>query len=396
MKQAKSLSVRLAALSAALVLGLSACGSPASTSSSQPQSQSQSQSQPASQAQGELVSQGMMELKYAKLFTIEMFEGGYRMIRGGTQDLEYLVVPEGAAVPEGLDPAVVVLQQPITKVYTASNAMMSLASKIGALENFKLCATKYESYYLPDIIAQFDAGNLAYSGSYKEPDYELMTSTGIQLHMDTTMVDSSPEVLEKFAELGIPSLVEDSSLEPEILGRVEWVKLLGVLFGKEAEAEEYFDQQEAKFNAAVAGESYGKTVAMGYLSSDGKCYARNGGDYLAQMIEMAGGDYVCADMKPEDTGNSSMTFEEWYNYLADADYLFYYNIGQKVYSIQELIDANPLFADCKAVQNGNVWVTCDGFSQFSAEMADILTDMNAVLASDGPASVETTYLVHLQ
>ena len=29
-------------------------------------------------------------------------------------------------------------------------------------------------------------------------------------------------------------------------------------------------------------------------------------------------------------------------------------------------------------------------------MADILTDMNAVLASDDPASVETTYLVHLQ
>lgn len=37
---------------------------------------------------------------------------------------------------------------------------------------------------------------------------------------------------------------------------------------------------------ATAAQAYGKTVAMGYITSTDKCYARNGGDYMAQLIGM--------------------------------------------------------------------------------------------------------------
>lgn len=83
-------------------------------------------------------------------------------------------------------------------------------------------------------------GSIAFSGHYKEPDYEQMTANDIQLHVDTTMIDNNPEVLEKFDELGIPSIVENSSKEAHPLGRVEWVKLFGVLFGMEEQAEALF------------------------------------------------------------------------------------------------------------------------------------------------------------
>ena len=239
-----------------------------------------------------------------------------------------------------------------------------------------------------------DEGKLTYSGSYKEPDYELMTANNIDLHLDTAMLDGYPEVLEKFAELGIPSLVEDSSLEEHPMGRIEWVKVLGTLFDLEDEADAYFADQVERFNAACVDESLGKSVALGYITSSGKCYARNGGDYIAQLIEMAGGDYVCADMEPEETGNTSMTFEEWYDKFVNADYLFYYNLGQKFYSVQEMIDYNPLFADFKAVQNGNVWVTCDGFSQKSADIVCVITDMNTVLTSEDN-TVTTDFIVKL-
>lgn len=390
-------------LALTLVLGLTACGGNQANNGSAAGNQAENQNTDTQQnegdaAGGQLVSEGMVELQYAQRFSIEKFEGGYRMITAGSEGTggpkKYMVVPEGMSVPEGLEEDVIVLQLPLDNIYCASSSMMSLTAALGALDHIKLCALDYDSWQLDEVRAQMDADKLAYSGSYKEPDYEMMTANDIQLYIDTTMIDGYPEVLEKFGELGIPSLVEDSALEGHPMGRVEWIKVLGVLYGMEDEANAYFDDQVEKFNAACAEESLGKSVALGYITSSGKCYARNGGDYIAQLIEMAGGDYVCADVEPDQTGNTSMTFEEWYDKFVDADYFFYYNLGVEFSSIQDMIDYNPLFADFKAVQNGNVWVTCDGFSQKSADIVGVITDMNTVLTSEDN-TVTTDFIVKI-
>lgn len=48
---------------------------------------------------GVLVSEGEMKLDYAENISIELYKGGYRMIRGGSNDMSMLVVPEGMRVP---------------------------------------------------------------------------------------------------------------------------------------------------------------------------------------------------------------------------------------------------------------------------------------------------------
>ena len=73
----------------------------------------------------------------------------------------------------------------------------------------------------------------------------MITANNIQLQVDTTMVNSYPEVLEKYTELGIPYIVETSSKEDHPLGRVEWVKLWGIICDMEEEANAYFEEQKA-------------------------------------------------------------------------------------------------------------------------------------------------------
>ena len=341
-----------------LLACLTACGNTApnaSTQQSEPNSSAPSSGE--ENYDGQLILESTMQLDYAKNFSIDFYKGGYRMITAGTGGFKYLVVPENMSVPQDLDENVKVLQQPINSVYIASSGMASLISAIGALDRVKLVATEQNEWYIDDIAQAMANGEIAYSGNYKEPDYELMTANGIQLHVDTTMIDGYPEVLEKFEELGIPSLVEDSSRESHPLGRVEWVKIFGVLFGLEDEAEQYFEEQKELVAAASTNSQRDVTVAIGYITSNGKCYARNGGDYLAQMIELAGGTYNLADMNPDKSGNSNMTFEEWYAINKDADYLFYLNYLPIFSTIEEMIEYNPLFADFKCVQNGNVWIT---------------------------------------
>ena len=59
------------------------------------------------------------------------------------------------------------------------------------------------------------------------------------------MILHSPEVKEKLESFGIPVLVDHSSYEAHPLGRTEWIRLYGVLTGKEKEAEAAFAKQEA-------------------------------------------------------------------------------------------------------------------------------------------------------
>ena len=396
-------------LALALALALTACGG---GNDSKPDQDSQQPAQEPAEpstspedvngkeddqnAEGVLISEGMMPLDYAEGFSIELFQGGYRMISAGTGGYQYLVVPEGAAVPEDLDENVKVLQKPINRVYMASTGMESLVDAIGGLENTPLVGTDINGWYLENVIAAMEDGSIQFGGKYSEPDFEILTDKEIQLHINTTMIDSKPEILEKFDELGIPSLVEDSSKERHPLARVEWVKLLGVLFDLEDEADRYFEEQKQLMDDATAPEPLGRTVAMGYVSTDGeKCYARNGGDYIAQMIGLAGGSYVCADMEPESGGNSNMTFEEWYVKFKDADCLFYMNFAAKFYTMEEMIESNPLFADFAAVKSGNVWITSPDFTQSTAAIASIVVDMNTILSSDDPGSVTTDHLIKL-
>lgn len=340
-----------------------------------------------------LVSQGMMPLDYAENFSIELYEGGYRMIRGGANDVQLLVVPEGAEIPEELEEGVTVLQQPIDRVYMASTGMVSIIDAIGALDSVKLVATDVDGWYVDGVIEKMNAGDILFSGKYQEPDYELMTANDIQLHIDTTMLDGYPEVIEKFEELEIPTFIEDSSKESHPLARVEWVKVFGVLFGMEDEAQKYFDEQKALMDAA-GGEDTGKTVAMGYIASSGKCYARNGGDYMAHMIGLAGGDYILADVNVEESGNSNMTFEEWYADFKDAEYLFYVNFALGFNSVDEMVEYNPLFADFLAVQEGHVYITSKDFTQSTAAIASIVSDMNTILTSNDP-DVTTDHLIKI-
>lgn len=74
---------------------------------------------------------------------------------------------------------------------------------------------------------------MIYAGKYNAPDYELILSKSCDLAIESTMIHHAPEVKEQLEQLGIPVLVERSSYESHPLGRMEWLKLYGVLLGKE-------------------------------------------------------------------------------------------------------------------------------------------------------------------
>ncbi len=320
------------------------------------------------------------ELKYAEGFAIERY-GGYDYISIKNSG-DYLTVPENEEVPGGLPGSVVILRKPLDSTYLVSTSAMDLINTCGALDMIRLSGSKESDWYIEDAREAMKNGDLVYAGKYRAPDYELILENGCDLAIESTMIYHEPAVKAKLEELGIPVLVETSSYEEHPLGRLEWIKLYGVLFDREKEAEEYFDEQLSLIEPMILEKKdTGKTAAFFHVTSNGLINVRKQGDYVTKMIELSGGHYV-----PQDTGESdnalssvNMQMEDFYAEAAQADIIIYNStIDGEIGSVDELTEKNPLFEDFRAVKEGRVYCTGRNLFQQTTGMAEFMKDLNDV------------------
>ena len=214
------------------------------------------------------------------------------------------------------------------------------------------------------------------------------------------MITHNPEVKEQLEKVNIPVLVEHSSYESHPMGRMEWIKLYGLLLGKTDEAEKFFDEKVQQLNEMQAADT-GKTVAFFYISSTGSVNVRKPGDYVSKMIDMAGGSYVptAQQLKVDDNALSTMNMqmEAFYAAAKDADYIIYNStIEGDLQTISQLTQKSSLLKDFKAVQNGNVWCTEKNMFQQTTGAADMIADLNRIVTGQADQTDQLTFLHRLK
>lgn len=342
---------------------------------------------------GQLVSEGNMELSYADQFSVELYEGGYALAEIG-DDGKYLVVPEGKEEPEGLEEDVVILKQPLDHIYLAATSAMDLFRAMGGIGSITLSGTDADGWYIEEAREAMENGDICYAGKYNAPDYELILADGCDLAVESTMIYHSPEVKEQLEKLGIPVLVERSSYEGHPLGRMEWIKLYGVLLGKEEEAGRYFEEQAEDLEAIMNQGQTGKTAAFFSVNSNGSVTVRKSGDYISKMIELAGGTYVFDGLgNDNELSTMNMQMEAFYAGAKDADVLIYNSaIEGEVHSLDGLFGKSELFRDFKAVKTGNVWCAESDFFQESTGIGDLLRDLHVIFTDPDAEDEDLHYL----
>ncbi len=322
-----------------------------------------------------------MELTHATQFFVEKYQEYYLITI--VENDRFLLIPEGGAVPSGVPKDVIVLQKPLQKAYLASSSVFDLIREIGALDRLRLSGTKKEDLCITEVISALENGSLLYAGKYSKPDYELIVQEGCDLAIENTMIYHNPEAKEKLEALGIPVLVETSSYESHPFGRMEWIKLYGLLFDKEEEAEQFFSRQVSNLESVLQQEKTGLKVAIFYVNSNGVINVRKPGDYVAKMITLAGGEYVLAGLKTDEENALStmnMQMEDFYLAAKDADLIIYNStIVGELKSISDLTALSPLFADFKAVKNDRVYCTAKNFFQETTAIGDFVEDLNRAM-----------------
>ena len=339
-----------------------------------------------------------LELQYADQFAVDYYEGGYALITiaGGER---FLLVPEDKEAPEGLDADISVIQKPVQNIYLVATSAMDLFCALDGLDSISLSGTNADGWYIDKAKKAMEDGDIAFAGKYSAPDYELILSKNCDLAIESTMIYHQPEVQEKLEKFGIPVLVEHSSYESHPLGRTEWIKLYGVLLGKEDQAQKLFQEQMDKLKSVEDSENTGKTVAFFYINSMGAANVRKSNDYVSKMIELAGGEYIFHDPAEDDNALSTMNMqmEEFYAKAKDADYIIYNStIDGELDSIDELLAKSSLLADFKAVKDGNVWCTGQNLFQETMGLATMIEDIHTMLTSDDPKLDSLTYMKKLK
>jgi iron complex transport system substrate-binding protein len=392
--------VKLCALLLALSLLFSGCAgqsaAPAPAESGAPAEANTAETAP--EAPAGRVKTGSMELQYADQFSVDYYSDGTALITIATVEDKFLLLPEGVPVPEDLEAGVKLIRQPLDCIYQASSSAVDLYLQLGALDKLRMTSTNAANWELPEVLEALEDGTMLYAGKYSAPDFEMLLSNGCDFVMESTMIYHSPDIKEKLESLGFPVMVERSSYETHPLGRMEWIKLHGLLVGREQEAEDFFNGQLALLESMDLADT-GKTVAFFHISSTGAAVVRKPGDYVSKMIEMAGGEYVFSHIDGQDENALStmnMQMESFYAGAKDADILIYNStIAGELDSVEQLLQQSGLLADFKAVQNGNVWCTGHNLFQKTSASAGIIADLNAIFTGRADEGAALSYLYKL-
>ena len=330
-------------------------------------------------------------LEYAADFRADVYEavsgGEFTLLTISGSDT-YLLAPENHPAPQNLPAGVKIIGVPVQNVYLCASSVMSLFSALGSLDSVRFSSVQKKDYYIEEAVSAMESGAILYAGRYNAPDFEFLLNEGCALAIESSMIYHAPAVLEKLESLGIPVLVDKSSYEEHPLGRLEWIKVYGLLTGKFDEARRFFEERARQVDEIASLRdplsSTPKTVAFFYISPSGMAVVRGSDDYIVRMIEIAGGKYVFPQTQRDSSPSVQISMEEFYAGAASADILIYNSsIDSTVRSMRDLLAKSPLLADFAAVRSGNLWATGKSLYQATDRIGDMILDLHSIISENG-------------
>lgn len=260
-----------------------------------------------------------VENRYARGYTITKY-GEYDLVEiadpwnKGRILQRYVLVEKGKSLPDKL-PQGTIIRTPVDRVVMYTTIHTSLWEQLGALDNVAgICEPEYLTS--AGAIQKLGEGKIADCGKATSPNVEKIMDINGEVIIATPFENGGYGQAEK---LGIPIFESADYMENHPLGRVEWIKVFGLLSGKEKQADSLFNATESNYGRlrelAKNEEKRPKLISERKYGST--WFTAGGASYMAVMYRDAGADYILADN--EDTGSVPMSFEMMYEKGHDSD-----------------------------------------------------------------------------
>jgi iron complex transport system substrate-binding protein len=214
----------------------------------------------------------------------------------------YVLVDKNQPLPQEL-PQGTLVRTPLSKAVIYSSVHCSLLKDFGALNSIGgVCDLKYIK--LPEIEEGCRNGTIADVGDGMNPNIEKI----IDLHPDAILLSpfENSGGYGRVEKLNVPIIECADYMETSSLGRAEWMRFYGLLFGKKTEADAMFAAVERNYKdlqELVKPISFAPSV-MCDLKTSSTWYTPGGNSTIARLYADAGANYIFR----EDTHSGSLPY----------------------------------------------------------------------------------------
>jgi iron complex transport system substrate-binding protein len=184
-------------------------------------------------------------------------------------------------------------------------------------------------------------------------------------HLNTeVLIDMQPEVVIGFGltnsnptldilqKSGLKVMFNGDWTEQSPLGKAEWIKFFGALYGLDSKANSIFYEIEKEYNTtlALAKKATKKPTALSGAMFQDQWYVPQGESWAALFLKDAHANYLWADTKG--TGGLSLPFEVVLEKAQKAE--FWIAPGDFL-SLKQMSDSNPHYSQFDSFKNKKVY-----------------------------------------
>lgn len=293
----------------------------------------------------------------ASRFSIEENDGFSRLvIRDPWQNasgtlLEYYLVPRTSELPSYINEEQVI-RVPVGRMIIMSTTHLAMLRALDATDLLVGMAGPqivYDSLIL-DAVAGGIIKDVGYEGTLNS---ELIVSLEPDVLVAYGVTAPSSGQLGRLASMGVRVIYDADYLEENPVSRCRWIKLFGLLAGKQAMADSIFEDVSVRYNELA--ERVRKTVRerpsvlLGAPWED-VWYISPSNSYAGRLIEDAGGDYLFSDLR--ESNSVPFSVEAVFKRAADAD--IWINPGTSD-SMSEIAAADHRLSTLPVCSRGEVW-----------------------------------------
>lgn len=296
-----------------------------------------------------------LEVKYAEGFNILKNQGLFVIeIKGNSESKanseKYLLLPANAEMPAWASEMTPV-SWPLQSVVVTSASHIGLISIYNS-ETIISGVTAKEHIFNELVHRQIEAGHTFETGIDGTLNIEWIVGNPPDLLMLSGTNTGIADRFQLLRDAGIPVLVNRDWQESHILGRAEWVVLMGLLLNRYQEGIEFFENVELRYQqlSALTKNVEHKPKILINNPFKGVWYMPGADSYMAGLLDKAGGDYIWKDLSGSHA--HPLDFESVYESAIHADFWINPGISQ---TMQHLIQQDARFKDFHCVKQGKVY-----------------------------------------
>ncbi|MCX7862463.1 MAG: ABC transporter substrate-binding protein [Bacteroidales bacterium] len=238
---------------------------------------------------------------------------------------------------------------PIKRCVVLSSTHIGFLDALQEISSIVGCSNLH-NVYNANLLKLIKEGKVIEVGYDQNIQYETIINLKPDIVFAYAIGKKDMPYINKLHSLGIPVIYTSEFLEPDPLGRAEWIKFFAFFYGKETLADSIFNQIEQSYiNIKRKGEkaTHNPSILLN-VPYDGTWYLPGCSSYIVKLIKDAGGKYIFDTLCTKDIYPMNIEWVTYYGQNADI----WLNTG--IFSKKEQLSYEG-FKQIKAYRNNKLY-----------------------------------------